>query len=222
MSAATAKFQLFGNPMSTCTQKCLYALYEKQADSQFDLVSLDFAKGEHKQEAHLKTQPFGKMPAITDGNFTLYESRAIVQYINERFTGKGTELVPDANTAKGRALFQQWQSVETANYNTDLTTIIANRVWNKYRNLPADENAIKGAVEHLQANFPILENQLKGKEYILGNFSAIDIYFAPYLNLFKTLPEYEILTKDKPNISAWVDRVLNRPAYKKALSLIKW
>src|ERR1700679_2222052 len=98
--------KIYGNPMSTCTRRVLMTLAEKQAT--YDLVVLDFAKGEHKQPANVARQPFGQMPSLEDNNFTLFESRAIMRYIDE--TVPGQSLTP--KDPKQRALAEQWISVE--------------------------------------------------------------------------------------------------------------
>jgi glutathione S-transferase len=41
----------------------------------FESIMLQFSKGEHKSEAHLKRNPRGKVPVLQDGDFFLYESK---------------------------------------------------------------------------------------------------------------------------------------------------
>ncbi len=62
--------KIFGHPMSTCTRKVLATLVE--TNTPYELVVIDFATGEHKQPLHLSRQPFGKGPALEDGNFAMY------------------------------------------------------------------------------------------------------------------------------------------------------
>jgi glutathione S-transferase len=82
--------KVFGHPASTCTRKVLSTLHE--IGKPFKLQPVDiFAKGEHKQPEHLARQPFGRVPAIDDNGFALYESRAIIRYLNDHYSGK---LVP--------------------------------------------------------------------------------------------------------------------------------
>src|SRR5689334_23326698 len=100
--------KLFGHPMSTCTRKTLFTLHETATPFDFELV--DFAKGEHKQPPHIERQPFGQVPALEDG-FMLYESRAMMRYIDELAGGKLTPKDP-----KSHAMMEQWISVETSNF----------------------------------------------------------------------------------------------------------
>jgi glutathione S-transferase len=51
----------------------------------YEPVLLSFEKGEHKSPAHLARSPHGKVPALEDDGVSLYESSAIVEYLEERY-----------------------------------------------------------------------------------------------------------------------------------------
>ncbi len=68
---------IYGNPMSTCTRKVLTTLAETEHAVR-DVGQLHFAYDrEHEQEAHLRRQPFGRIPALEDDGFELFELRAM-------------------------------------------------------------------------------------------------------------------------------------------------
>jgi len=69
-----------GSPFSWRVQ---LVLEEKKLP--YEPVLLSFSKGEHKSPEHLARSPHGKVPALTDDGFTLYESSAIVEYLEERY-----------------------------------------------------------------------------------------------------------------------------------------
>src|SRR5207247_8600290 len=52
----------------------------------YEPVLLSFEKGEHKSPEHLARSPHGKVPALEDDGVSLYESSAIVEYLEERYT----------------------------------------------------------------------------------------------------------------------------------------
>src|SRR5207249_11915297 len=58
----------------------------------YEPVLLSFEKGEHKSPAHLARSPHGKVPALEDDGVSLYESSAIVEYLEERYPR--TPLLP--------------------------------------------------------------------------------------------------------------------------------
>src|SRR5262245_44745205 len=101
-----AVMKLYLNPFSTCSRKVLATLAEKQAEA--EMVVIDLGKGEQKQPAHLARQPFGVVPVLDDDGFQLYESRAIVRYLDEKLPG--VALTP--GDARGRARMEQWISIE--------------------------------------------------------------------------------------------------------------
>jgi len=53
----------------------------KHAGIEFEPVDIDLTSAEQKSEAHLKRNPNGKVPVLEDGDFTLWESAAIVRYV---------------------------------------------------------------------------------------------------------------------------------------------
>ncbi|KMS94839.1 hypothetical protein BVRB_014810 [Beta vulgaris subsp. vulgaris] len=68
MTATPVK--VYGPPLSTAVSRVLVCLLEKQV--QFELVSVNMSKGEHKSPEYLKIQPFGQVPAYQDDNITLF------------------------------------------------------------------------------------------------------------------------------------------------------
>ncbi|MQL99339.1 hypothetical protein Taro_032061 [Colocasia esculenta] len=62
--------KVYGPPMSTAVSRVLACLLEKEVD--FQLVSVDMSKGQHKSPDFLKLQPFGQVPAFQDESITLF------------------------------------------------------------------------------------------------------------------------------------------------------
>jgi glutathione S-transferase len=74
-----------------------------ETNTPFEVTVVDFSKGDHKQEPHLRRQPFGRVPSLDDDGFEMFESRAMARYLNERAGGK---LAPSGGQARrplGRA-----------------------------------------------------------------------------------------------------------------------
>ncbi|KAI4305953.1 hypothetical protein L6164_029278 [Bauhinia variegata] len=72
---------------------------------EFEAVPIDLFKGEHKTPDFLKKQPFGLLPVVEDGDFTLFESRAIMRYYAEKYKNQGTDLL--GKTLEERGLVEQ-------------------------------------------------------------------------------------------------------------------
>jgi glutathione S-transferase len=183
----------------------------------YEIVPVDLMKGEHKQPAHLARQPFGQIPALTDGDFTLYESRAMARYVDET---RGAKLTP--KDAKKKALVEQWISLETSTFTSEISGIVFQRIFlPNFFGGKTDEEVVAKHVEKLGAPLKVLDTHLAKNKYVAGEeFSLADVFFMPYLNLLFTTPEKKIFDQ-YPNVLAWWGRISSRPTWQKVLSLSK-
>jgi glutathione S-transferase len=195
--------KIFGNPMSTCTRKVLMTLAETNAP--FELTVVDFAKGEHKAPANLARQPFGRIPALDDDGFELFESRAMSRYLAE----KGGKLVPA--DAKSRAKMEQFISVETSEFTPAAMKFIYQYVFGR----PQEPGVIEAAGKALDTTVAVLDKQLAAHAFLAGNdFSLADVVYMPYFEYVMATPGKDILAKH-PHVMAWWNKVSERPTWRK-------
>jgi glutathione S-transferase len=195
---------IYGNPMSTCTRKVLMTLAETNTPHEMSIV--DFAKAEHKQPANLARQPFGRVPALEDDGFTMFESRAICRYLNERASGK---LVP--SDAKARAKMEQWISVEMSEFTPNAMKFIYEHVFKR----PQEAGVLAAAGAALETSCALLDKQLGQTPYLAGKeLSLADICFMPYFEYAMNTPANEVFAK-YPNVMAWWKKVSDLPSWKK-------
>lgn len=122
--------KVHGVPQSTCTRRALVVLAEKEVP--YELVKVDFLAREHKSEAFLKMQPFGKVPVLEDDGVFIYESRAIAKYIAKKFAGQGTKsLMPADDDFVGYGLFEQACSLEIAYFDGPASRIAYEKVFKR-------------------------------------------------------------------------------------------
>src|SRR4029079_1367271 len=76
-------------------------------DQKYELVELDMYAGEHKKEPFLTLNPFGQMPALTDGDYTIADSHACLVYLARKYDRSGRWLPADA---EGEAKVAEWLS----------------------------------------------------------------------------------------------------------------
>ncbi len=197
--------KIYGHPMSTCTRKVLMTLAE--TGTPFEMNIVDFAKGEHKQEANLRRQPFGRIPALEDDGFELFESRAMARYINEKVSGK---LVP--GDAKGRAKMEQWISVETSEFSGHAMKFIYEHMFKR----PQEPAVLEAAGKALDTTCAVLDRQLATTPFLAGSaFTIADITYMPYLEYAMTTPAKDIFAK-YPHLMAWWSKISERPSWRKA------
>src|SRR5262245_6206158 len=79
----------------------------QELDVPFEPKLVSVRKGEHRSPEFLAVNPFGKLPALVDGDLTLIESAAICTYLGDKYAEKA--LIPKTGT-RARALHDQWVS----------------------------------------------------------------------------------------------------------------
>ena len=176
-----------------------------ELDIPFEHVQQGFA-GE-KSADFLAVNPNGRVPAIDDDGFTLFESLAINIYLAKKHD-KG--LAPRG--AKEDALAMQWSlwvmtEVEKALLNAMFFTrgMMGN---------PKDPEKAAGYVAELQKPLAVLDGCLAGKEYLMGaRFTVADLNVAAVLSW---APGAKLDLSAFGNLNAWLTRCLGRPALAKA------
>ncbi|MEI9948369.1 MAG: glutathione S-transferase N-terminal domain-containing protein [Pseudomonadota bacterium] len=198
--------KIFGHPGSTCTRKVLMTLNETKTP--FELVLVDFAKGEHKQPAHLARQPFGQVPALDDDGFKMYESRAMARYIDGK---AGGPLTP--KDAHARAIMEQWISIETSNFAGHAMKFVYQSVFHREQT----PEVLKTAGAGLDLAYATMDRQLATQPFLAGAaFSIADLCFMPYLEYLALSPAAAKLS-EHPHVAAWWAAVSAREAWGKTV-----
>jgi glutathione S-transferase len=161
----------------------------------------------------VQSSPTGKIPTLEDGDVTMCESGAIVEYLLERY-GAG-RLAPPVGSPE-RARFLQWVHFAESTAFPPLGIV----VWLVlYRgNSPDEAKLIADARERAAAGFEFLERELSDRTYLLGkDFTAADIMMGFTLVAAQQLG---VLTAERfPGLTAYLGRLLQRPALQKTIAL---
>ncbi|KAL5791783.1 hypothetical protein ACOSP7_000377 [Xanthoceras sorbifolium] len=203
---------LYGAPMSTGTTRVMIALHEKDLD--FELVPVDLFAGEQKEPPFLSKNPFGLIPALEDGDLTLFESRAITAYVAEKHNETGTDLIRHRDL-KESALVKVWKEVESQQYDPAISPIVYQHVVAPIRGQSPDQAIIDANVEKLGKVLDIYEARLSESKYLSGDFySLADLHHLPFTYYFMKTP-YASLINERPHVKAWWEDISSRPAFKK-------
>ena len=164
----------------------------------------------HFGPEYLKVHPLGKIPAIRDGDLTMFESGAILEYILERY-GNG-RLAPAPGTS-GRAMFLQWVHFAEGTATPPIAEFLDHTFFRpEAERIPA---VVAYSRTRAVAALDMLEQVLAGKQYLLGaEFTAADIMMGVTLLGAKW---HALLTDAHPNVLAYIERLVQRPALQKAL-----
>ncbi|CAK7356946.1 unnamed protein product [Dovyalis caffra] len=200
----------YGSP-----KRVLVCLVEK--DIEFETVPVDLIKGEHKSPEFLELQPFGELPVIQDGDYTLYESRAIIRYYAEKYKSQGTDLL--GKTIEERGLVEQWLEVEAHNYHPHVYNLTIHILFAPVLGFPPDEKIIKESEEKLAKVLDIYEERLSKSKYLAGDFfSLADLSHLPFTHYLVGSIKKEYMIRSRKHVSAWWDDISNRPSWKKVLT----
>jgi glutathione S-transferase len=199
---------VYGIPGSPFLRSVEITLKEKGLDYRLHAL----APGEHKGEEHLKRHPFGRVPAFEHDGFALYETQAIIRYLDERFPHP--PLTP--GDAQRRARMNQVIGIiEWYFFPKAAAPIAFNRIIGpKLLGLPADEAAISDAMPMARTCFAELDRLLGDNPYFTGNsVSLADIMLAAQLDLLSESTEGRELIDGTANLKPWLERMVERPSF---------
>ena len=198
---------VYGIPGSPFLRSVEIALKEKGVDYQLHAL----APGEHKQPEHLARHPFGRVPAFEHDAFSLYETQAIIRYIDETF--QNPPLTPSNPTERAR-MNQVIGIIEWYFFPKAAAPIAFNRIIGpKLLGLPSDEAAIAEALPMARTCFAELDRILGHQSYLAGDrVSIADIMLGAQLDLLSDTPEgAELISGTR--LVAWLERMRSRPSF---------
>ena len=160
---------------------------------------------------YYKIHPMGRIPVLEDGETRIYESGAIVQYLLARH-GDG-KFVPDVNDPSFPE-YLQWLHYAEGSIMGQVNILVVETIL-----LPPEKRNdinVNRALKLLRVALGNVDNRLQDREYLTGTFTGADIMTGHAcfgaMNAGAIIDDYE-------NLNAYINRLLNRPALKKARSL---
>jgi glutathione S-transferase len=192
--------KLHYNPLSTFSRRVLIAFAEKQIPH--ELIVVDMAARQHRQPPYLSLNPYGRVPMLEEDDFVLFESTAILNYLEA--TRPTPALVPA--DARGRALVDMHMKL----CDLQLTRYAGTIIFPK-RFLPKERwnnVAMAEAKAEIEKHLAILDDHFAHKTYLVAEqFSLADLCYMPFLEF---LPLMEIAPPAA--VAGWSQRLLARPS----------
>ena len=198
--------KLYGFPASPNTWKvrALAAYLKMPLDFEF----VDLTKGAQYAPAYLALNPTGRTPTLTDGDFTLWESNAILLYLASK---AATPLLP--NDAKSRADIARWQCWDLAHWGAQACgPLTFENLVKKFVNLGApDATAVAKATEAFNKEAKMLDAHLAQHKYLVNDTLTIADFSV-------AAPLFHAQGAGMPvgsyaNIGAWFGRVSALPCW---------
>jgi glutathione S-transferase len=199
--------KLYGFPPSPNTWKVRAVAAHLGLRPEFEFV--DLTRGQSRTAEFLALNPTGRTPVLVDGDFTLWESNAIMQYLAGR--------APNAlwpNEARIRADIMRWQSWQLAHWSKDgCEPLLFERLVKKIMNLGAPDPAVvaKGT-ENFNREARVLDAHLGKQSYLVGKEPTL-ADFSVAAPLFHAQAA-EMPLAPYPHIRDWFERVSALPAWR--------
>ncbi len=202
---------IYGPAFSTYTRSVRLALEEKGAA--YRLEEINILEDAHKTPEHLARHPFAKVPAFEHDGFALYETVAIMRYVDEAFDGPS--LQPD--DARGRARMTQVHGLMNAYaYSACISACVIQRLVVPLMGGTPDEAVIAEALPQAKTSIEALEALIGGDAYLAGAaLSLADLHVAPVFDYFSQTPEGEKLLPGTPNLQRWWAEISQRDSVQK-------
>jgi len=185
--------------------RSLWALEEIGVE--YESVPTHFS-GDSKKPEFLAINPNGRVPVLTDGEVTLFESMAINLYLAKKYDGG---LQPKSLEDEARSV--QWSFWGMTELEAHLIQMLLHRVM-----LPEaerDASQIGPAVEALERPLQVLDGVLADRPHLLGDaFSIADLNVASVLSLANIV---SLDLASFTNVKRWFDSCLSRPAFARAV-----
>jgi glutathione S-transferase len=199
-----SEFIVHSHPGSPFGRSVMATLEEKGA-------AFRLARLAPKSPEHLALHPFGRIPIFEHDGFRLYETQAILRYLDRVLPVPA--LTPTA--PKRAARMDQVMNINDWYLFQGVGNIILFHrvVGPKVMGTAPDEDAIKAAMPKAHLVFDELARLLGGNTYFAGDaISLADLMIAPAMAFFAQTPEWTVLSAPHANLVAWLARMQARPS----------
>jgi glutathione S-transferase len=199
---------VYGIPGSPFLRSVEIVLKEKDLPYRLNAM----APGEHKSEEYLNRHPFGRVPAFEHDGFSIYETQAIIRYVDDVFPNP--PLTP--RDPKERARMNQAIGVLECYYFPKAAAPIGFHriIGPRLLGLPSDEVAIAEAMPMARTCFAEFDRMLGDKSYFAGDeVSLADIMLGAQLDLFAACLEGREFISASSGLSNWLERMRARPSF---------
>ncbi|RDW68209.1 glutathione transferase [Coleophoma crateriformis] len=204
--------KLHGDPRATCYQRVAFILAELGLP--FETVTVSIAKNENKSPEFLQLQPFGKVPALDDNGFVVFESRAICKYLANKYAVPGARLVPEDGDFEGLALFEQAASIEQSYFDPPSSAYAHDKIYKKFHGEETDEAAAAASLATLDAALAVYEGMLAQRQYLAGDrLTLADLFHVPYGVVVKAAGAQEVFDR-YPRVRKWLEGMEARESWR--------
>ena len=200
-----ASLVLIGTPRSTYVRTVRMALIEKGLKYAFEPAL------PHSPPVDA-ISPYGRVPVFRDGETALFETSAIVRYLEETFDGAP---LLGAN-ARLRAQMEQWVSlINCHGYDAMVRRYVLHYVFPKGEGGTPDRRVIDAALPEIEALLSILDKAYNSRNFLVGDtVTMADLFLAPIVAYLLMFPESKAMLEKLPNVIRGHKAIAERESFK--------
>ncbi len=197
--------RLYGLELSFSVNRvrlCLNAM-----DLEYELIRINPLAGENQTEDYLKINPGGKIPAIDDDGFTLFESNAIMKYFCRKHK---SDFYPD--DIKAQADVDKWLDFVAIHLANGIGMVLFNKIFAGMLGVDVNEQSLQEGYGYVERFLGIIDKQLE-----TSTFLASDTMTIADFCLLATIDPAEVIDIDitkYPYVDAWRSKLMQESFYK--------
>lgn len=185
--------KIYANLVSSPCRRVLYVANYLELD--YELIELEFRSPEMRGPEYRQIHPLGKVPALEDGDFRLFESGAMCKYLCRKVD---SPLFPQE--IHEQAIMLQWEDFCLAHVGLAMGKVMFNRTVVQKYGIAPDERSIADGLKWLRRYLPLVERQLSKGRYLCGDqLTLADMSLLATLDAAEDsgveLTPYEALTR---------------------------
>ncbi len=175
---------------------------------EYEHIPVNPLAGETQTEEYLKMSPSGKVPALDDDGFTVFESNTIMRYLCRKYK---SDFYPDDIAAQAKV--DEWLDFIAIHLSNGILKALFNKVVAGMIDVPVDEQSLADGYSFIERFLGVIDQQLGSSTYLAGDSLSIADFC-----LLATIDPAEVLEvdiNDYPNVKAWRDKLMQESFYKK-------
>ena len=178
---------------------------------EYEVNIMPFTKEGLKSSEHRSRHALGRVPVLGDGDISIFESGAIIDYVLERHKNGG--LKPSSDSPEF-PFYLQWYHYCEGMVMPPMNQIVVQTIL-----LPPDrrdETVLNQAKNLLTKSLAPVNENLAEKDYLIGDFSAADLMLGHSCFMANRMG---CVSEEMQNIKDYVTRINARPAFQKAITM---
>ncbi len=202
---------VYGPDYSTYVRTVRLALEEKPVE--YHLMPVHILAGEARQPGHLQRHPFGKVPAFEHDGFALYETSAIVRYIDQVFAGRCLQPTDARDAAR---MNQVIRIVDSYAYGAIIGKLVWQRLIVPMQGGQGDDAVVRDARPTVGRCLSEFERIKDGDQFLAGpEISLADLYLAPIFAYLTMTPDADEVLQPNAGLRSWWEGMSGRASMQK-------